>query len=167
MRARILPLLLISFSCFAGNTTANGQAADSEMTVQAKKETKHYGEKISPEGAVNPKKFLAMMEGKDSLQVKVKGDIMACCTKKGCWMDLDLENGTTMKVRFKDYGFFVPLDSEGKSTIIQGTAYIAESSVEEQKHYAEDAGKSQKEIDAITEPQMVYSFIADGVIITE
>ena len=33
------------------------------------------------------------------------------------------------------------------------------------KHYAEDAGKSQKEIDKITKPEYKISFIADGVII--
>jgi len=35
------------------------------------------------------------------------------------------------------------------------------------KHLAEDEGKSQEEIDAITEPKMEYTFVAHGVIIEE
>ena len=47
---------------------------------------------------------------------------------------------------------------------------ITQSTVETQtvdwlKHKAEDAGKSQEEIDAITEPEVKVSFMADGVII--
>ena len=38
-------------------------------------------------------------------------------------------------------------------------------SVETLRHYAEDEGKSQKEILAITEPQITLSLLADGVII--
>jgi hypothetical protein len=35
------------------------------------------------------------------------------------------------------------------------------------KHMAEDEGKSQEEIDAITEPKMEYTFVAGGVIIKD
>ena len=35
------------------------------------------------------------------------------------------------------------------------------------KHYAEDEGKSQEEIDAISEPEFAYTFEAIGVIIKE
>ena len=36
-------------------------------------------------------------------------------------------------------------------------------SVAEQRHYAEDAGKTAKEIAAIKKPKQSLSFIADGV----
>ena len=38
--------------------------------------------------------------------------------------------------------------------------------VKELKHYAEDEGKSQEEIDAITEPGESLNFEAVGVVIT-
>jgi hypothetical protein len=44
---------------------------------------------------------------------------------------------------------------------------VSETSVEELRHYAEDAGKSQEEIEAITEPKKTYSFVADGVLLKE
>jgi hypothetical protein len=35
------------------------------------------------------------------------------------------------------------------------------------RHYAEDAGASSAEIEAITEPKITYSFMADGVLLAE
>mgnify|MGYP006180751099 CR=1 FL=1 len=54
-------------------------------------------------------------------------------------MRVDLGDGKEMKVTFKDYGFFVPLESAGKPVIMQGEAYYDTLSIEELKHYAEDA----------------------------
>ena len=70
-------------------------------------------------------------------------------------------------VKFKDYGFFMPKNIAGKEVIIDGKAYVSELSVEEQRHYAEDAGKSEEEIAAITEPKRTYSFEANGVLLKE
>ena len=33
------------------------------------------------------------------------------------------------------------------------------------KHFAQDAGKPQEEIDAITEPELSLDFMADGVLV--
>ena len=68
-------------------------------------------------------------------------------------------------VRFKDYGFFVPLDASGKEVIVKGKAYVNKVSVADLKHYAEDAGKSEEEIAEITEPKIEYAFEANGVLI--
>jgi len=48
---------------------------------------------------------------------------------------------------------------------MEGKAYKEETSVEELKHYAEDEGLSQEEIDAITEPVYELKFMASGVIL--
>ncbi len=46
---------------------------------------------------------------------------------------------------------------------MEGKAYVTEMSVEDQRHYAEDAGKSPEEVEAITTPAVTLSFLADGV----
>jgi len=68
-------------------------------------------------------------------------------------------------VKFKDYGFFMPLDASGNTAIMRGRAYKEETSVDELRHYAEDEGKSAEEIAAIVEPVTELKFMADGVII--
>lgn len=80
-------------------------------------------------------------------------------------MKVDMAEAADMRVRFKDYGFFVPLDSEGSEAIIEGIAYRDTVPVDELRHYAEDAGKSEEEIAAITEPEVNVRFLAHGVLL--
>ena len=63
----------------------------------------------------------------------------------------------------KDYAVFVPTALKGKTVILEGNAETKVISVDEQKHYAEDAKKSQAEIDAITKPQEEIRFMASGI----
>ena len=81
-------------------------------------------------------------------------------------MNLDVPNAEPMRVTFKDYGFFVPKDIDDKrEVIVQGVAKYETTDVETLRHYAEDEGLSQEEINKITEPKTELVFIADGVLI--
>lgn len=127
-----------------------------------------FGEKISPDGALTTEEMLAKYEQMavgDSAEVTFRGTVNSVCQAKGCWMKLDLgKTETESFVRFKDYGFFVPKDATGAEAIIKGKAYKEQTSVEELQHYAKDAGKPEKEIAAITEPKVEYTFLAEGVL---
>ncbi len=105
------------------------------------------------------------MKGQDALPVKVAGTVLEVCKVKGCWMTIDEGNGSAMRVKFKDYAFFVPKDCDEKTAIIEGTAMIKTTSVNELGHYALDAGKSKEEIEAITQPESQLLFEAEGVIL--
>ena len=59
----------------------------------------------------------------------------------------------------------MPMDAAGKTAVIEGVATYEEIPVKMLKHLAEDAGKTQEEIDAIKEPKKEYTFIANGVIV--
>ena len=107
------------------------------------------------------------MKKGDSITVKFITKINSVCKKKGCWMKLDLGNGESAFVKFKDYGFFVPKNAQDKDVIVNGKAFVSIESVDVLKHYAKDAGKSQAAIDSITEPKVTYSFMADGVLIAK
>lgn len=129
------------------------------------KSTGNFGENITKKGAVSVKKIPGKMEGSSELEIKVKGRITEVCQAKGCWMTLDLGDDELIRVKFKDYGFFVPKDAAGKTAVIEGIAKKEVIDVGELKHLAEDAGKSEKEIDAISEPKEELTFVAKGVII--
>jgi hypothetical protein len=103
----------------------------------------------------------------DSINSKMSAKVNEVCQAKGCWMTLNLEDGHEVMVKFKDYGFFVPKDIAGKEVIVNGKAFVNEVSVNEQRHYAEDAGKTQEEIAQITEPKRTFSFEADGVLVKQ
>ena len=100
--------------------------------------------------------------------VILDGVITRTCANKGCWMDVKMAEGDTMMVRFKDYGFFVPIEgAEDLRTVMHGTAKMDTISVDLLRHYAEDAGDTEDEIMQITEPRFVLEFIADGVLIEQ
>ena len=101
----------------------------------------------------------------DSLNTKLTARVDEVCQMKGCWMKLNLEDGNQVMVRFKDYGFFLPKDIAGKEVVINGKAFVKETSVEELRHYEEDAEKSEEEIALITTPKKTYAFEADGVLL--
>ena len=110
------------------------------------------------------KKYKNLKKG-DSIPVQFKTTINSVCKKKGCWMKLDLGKGESSFVKFKDYGFFVPLNADGNEVIVKGYAFVDVVTVDELKHYAKDAGKSKEEIAKITKPEITYSFTATGVYI--
>jgi len=134
------------------------------LSVNAQK-AEYYGDKIKPEGAISTEEFVQKMGGSDSMNVKLKAKINEACKKKGCWMNVDLGNGQAMMVRFKDYGFFVPKDCDGRTAVMEGVAFKEVVGVDMLRHYAEDAGKSKEEIAKITEPETRWSFEANGVMI--
>lgn len=125
----------------------------------------YFGEEISWEGAEDISGLLELPEETESSELKVRGVITEVCQMKGCWMKLDLGNGETVRVTFKDYGFFVPKDAAGREVVIEGLPEMKLTSVETLRHYAEDAGKSEEEIAKITEAKRELTFEAKGVVI--
>ena len=154
----ILTVFLITISC-------NKKESKITKPVYAT-----FGEKITEDNTISKEilleKYKSLKKG-DTLAVKVSSKINEICQNKGCWMTLDLGSEKTAFVKFKDYGFFVPMNAQKRNTIIEGKAFVEETSVTELKHYAEDEGKSQKEIAAITEPKTEYKFLAHGVLISK
>jgi len=128
-----------------------------------------FGEKITDEEVLTKdeiiEKYKNLKEG-DTAFVKFTSKVNEVCQSKGCWMKLDLDENEAM-VRFKDYGFFMPKNIAERDVIVNGKAYVSEMSIEEQRHYAEDAGKTAEEIEAITEVKRTLSFEADGVLVKE
>ena len=142
--------------------------ADKE-TVQPKQEVVYesFGAKIAADKAITSEELLTKfktMKAGDTINVKFASSIKEVCSKKGCWMKLPLNKDTETMVRFKDYGFFMPLDSKGREVVLNGKAFVKETSVKELQHYAEDAGKSKDEIAKITESKIEFAFEADGVL---
>lgn len=130
----------------------------------------NFGAEITTDGAIGTEIMLATfqnLEEGDTIPIKFHSTITQVCQKKGCWMDMDLGQDEVAFVRFTDYGFFVPFNAGAHDAIVEGRAFLSVVSVDELKHYAKDAGKSQEEIDEITEPKITYAIQADGVLIED
>lgn len=149
-------------------TTETAKEETETPAEETVKLTGNFGDVISEEGAIAASELVTKLESEDSISAKVESEILATCAMKGCWMNVSLNNDEHMRVTFKDYGFFVPKEGvEGKKVVFEGYAKKVTTDVEILQHFAKDAGKSQEEIDAITEPKEEITFIASGVIIKE
>ncbi|MGR3809461.1 DUF4920 domain-containing protein [Jiulongibacter sp. NS-SX5] len=142
-------IALIALLALGGSISANAQYSV-------------FGDSFKPNKVTDAAALTVETEAKE---IEVKGEVESVCQVKGCWMKIKLADGNTMRVTFKDYGFFVPKDLSGSSVIFKGTPSVNVTSVEDQKHYAKDAGKSQAEIDQITEPKEELTFEATGVLV--
>ncbi len=126
-----------------------------------------YGDKITSDNLTEYSDLVNEVNLSGVVNTKIQGEIIETCAKKGCWMTIKADEDTMM-VRFKDYGFFVPKEGvDGKHVIVNGEAFYDTLTVDLLRHYAEDAGRTEEEILAITEPEYVITFTADGVIIQE
>jgi hypothetical protein len=85
------------------------------------------------------------------------------CKAEGCWIKLQRADGSSMMVRAKDHAFLMPENIVGKTVLIEGNATVKEVSEDMRKHYAEDAGKSKKEIAKIKGSEKDVQFAARGV----
>ncbi len=130
--------------------------------------TNTYGEAITTDGAFALASLNEQVADKDSVTLTLKGTIEKTCAKKGCWMMVQDENGVATRITFKDYKFFVPTEgAEGKEVVFSGVAKRKVTDVATLRHFAEDDGKTEAEINAITEPKEEIEFVATGVVIYE
>ena len=131
----------------------------------AAKKGEIYGKKITATNAITLKELESQLAKQETVTAKIKGTVKEVCSKKGCWVTMELPDKTQMMVKFKDYAFFVPTALSGKTVVLDGTARRKIVSVNELKHFAEDAKKPQAEIDAITQPEKQVKFEATGVLV--
>jgi len=119
---------------------------------------------ITADGAVPVAEFMATAEGPEK-KGKVIGKIVKVCQSKGCWFNLETKEGEHVRIITKDHSFSIPKDASGKTAIAQGVLRSTTTTVERQKHLAEDAGENPEANGQQFETKVEYEFEADGVII--
>jgi hypothetical protein len=90
--------------------------------------------------------------------VRIEARISQVCQKKGCFM-IATSGKHAVRISFKDYAFFVPTDTAGKTVTLTGTVIERTISDEQAAHFREDAGS-----DAI-QAGKVYEIVANSVSI--
>ncbi len=81
----------------------------------------YFGDTVQVADTTSLTALLAQLQGgTDSVYGTFAAPISSVCQVKGCWMQLDLGNGEEALVRFKDYGFFVPMDAASELAFVEG-----------------------------------------------
>ena len=132
-----------------------------------------FGEMVAEEGpALSPADLEADPRAYHGQTVRVEGTIRQVCQQAGCWLTLDNPAGDPVRVLVPrdpagEYAWTFPMDLGPRHAIIEGTAQADTLSVDDLRHYAEDAGLPQQEIDAIDEPAFTASVLARGVLVEQ
>jgi hypothetical protein len=130
------------------------------ITVEAGREV--YGRVPTVERPTRLADILREPSQFDGRTVRVDGTVSGVCQRKGCWMMLR-DGGNEVRIRFRDYGFFVPLDASGRTAAVEGTAKVEVTSEALRRHLAEDAGESPEAIAKITGDTTSVQIVADAV----
>ena len=162
----LIPLVaLLTFATSCQKNSLSAKKTTYELVGEVKEVPGNYGNLVKEKGWISTTELLVKVESTGTFEGKIKGLIQEVCTKKGCWFTMDLPNGSSMRVTFKDYGFFIPTNSQGFPITLEGVATLTETDVATLKHFAEDQGKSKEEVEAINAPKKEITFEATGVII--
>jgi hypothetical protein len=92
--------------------------------------------------------------------VLLHGRLADVCQRKGCWTVLKAGD-SQIRVRFADYGFFLPRDAVGAEAFVEGTVDVQTLSEAEARHYASES--LHEDPAAVHGPRREVGFIASGV----
>ena len=107
-----------------------------------------------------PTSLAALLDNPDEYvdtAVRVEARISQVCQKKGCFM-IATAGDKAVRISFRDYSFFVPTDTSGKTVTLTGTVIERELSEKQAAHFREDAGG-----DDTIQAGKVYEIVADAV----
>jgi len=101
--------------------------------------------------------------------VRVEGTVAKVCKMQGCWLTFQTPASDAVRVQVprdsSGYVFTFPTDLGAAEVIVEGTVTAEETDVETLRHFAEDEGRPQDEIDAITEPERTIILTARGALV--
>ena len=145
---RIIAICLFATTAFAGGTITRGAAIAKDA-------------KAVPLATVlsAPAEYM-------KTPVVVEGVATNACERKGCWMEFkaSADADQSVRVTFKDYGFFVPLDAKGMKVRAEGVTTVKKLSKAEADHLEEEGAKLKRNEDGSA---IEVSFVASGVELTK
>ncbi|MEM0912681.1 MAG: DUF4920 domain-containing protein [Pseudomonadota bacterium] len=90
---------------------------------------------------------------------KMQTHIVKVCQKKGCFF-IAQQKQHVIRIAFKDYGFFIPTDSSGKTVMLSGEMVKRTLSKEQADHFSSDLNQEQT-----LKAGDTYEIVADSIII--
>jgi hypothetical protein len=162
MNRFFLFLILLASMAACSNEQEAGNESSSKVKVVAQQNgISYYGSFFDLTNAISGEQLHSLMDSSHDCQAVIFGKVADVCKKEGCWLNLDCGGNSILQVSL--HKFHVPKDCEGRMAYISGRAFLDTTSVEKLRDFAEDAGKSASEIDAINKPKVEMVFEARGV----
>lgn len=130
---------------------------------QAAGTTEHYGWAFTVAGPAMPISTAIEACVPSGKVCRIAAKVSGVCQNKGCWMTLTApELKQEVRVKFKDYAFFMPKNAMGGKVDIEGVLTEREMPQDEAQHYADDAAKAGEAPRKVTGPVKAYQIMATG-----
>lgn len=160
MKIRALYLVLpLAFACSSEKSAGTTPAAETPAPVEeapAEEATPVVGtcgdseekpERFGAKLVANDRELTSLTEIAKAPEAFTRKDLLitgvvrANCTTRGCWMEVrpaEDRAGQPITVRFKDYEFFIPLNSRGAKVTLDGRVEVKTLSPADVKHLEEE-----------------------------
>lgn len=157
-------LIFLSLLLLAAIALIPATFAQEKKGVDAKQEEGaviRRGQALIGAPSVKLEKLLAEPRSYEEKTIAVEGIVERACTNKGCWMEIAAQSGASgMRVTFKDYGFFVPLNSQGMTVKAEGQVSVKTLSRAQADHYESEGATLKRNADGTAHE---VTFVATGV----
>jgi hypothetical protein len=133
-------------SC-GGASGCGGCGGGAAAAPIAKDGATHYGKPFKMTDTTKLDDVLASADKFNGKDIRVTARISKVCKKKGCWFVLagDAPDGKFVRVT-TNHGFFVPVDCDGKTVVVEGTFRKVELRESTRKHLAEDGNEDPNKV---------------------
>jgi hypothetical protein len=129
------------------------------LNVFAADKADNFGAPLTLKDSVSVDTALEQFKKEPKKNFLIEAKVDKVCEKKGCWMILK-STTSDLRIKFKDYGFFVPITLVGKTVLVEGTLESKKLTLAQTKHYIQDEGGDPSKV---TEAKTEFQMVAIGV----
>jgi hypothetical protein len=152
---RALPFLLLA-ACASSPGPSPDPAPTTAAEPPAPAAEQTFGQALSDrpitpltEIAASPDRFAGQV-------VKTEGQIVSVCQRMGCWMEMQAEGVSPVRVPMAGHSFFLPRDVAGRHAVVEGQLALRELPEGERQHLEEEGA---------TATGNAMEIVATGVIV--
>ena len=115
--------------------------------------------------SISVSELLARANELDGQRVRVEGEVLEVCKKKGCWMNLAGDQpGTKIRIKVTDDVIVFPTEAEGRYAIAEGLVKRMPLSLEDSRGYlAHEAEEQGREFDPASVTEAITVVRVDGL----
>ena len=153
----------------AAQTTqgATGGAEDGAATAPTPLEMdgEKYGNGVTVAEAMTVSELVARANEFDGQRVRVEGEVLEVCKKKGCWMNIAGDQpGSKLRIKVQDDVIVFPTTAEGKYAVVEGLVKKMPLSLDETRSYlAHEAEEQGREFDPASVTEAITVIRVDGL----
>jgi hypothetical protein len=145
---RLIPVALACLcACNTSEAPASAPVEVAAATPVGAKSAEKFGAPLSGQPTVALASVLADPDGFTDKTVTISGEVRKACSNKGCWMEIaptTAAEAQGCRVTFKDYGFFVPLDSAGARAVVEGVVGVKTVPAAQVAHLEAEGAKFER-----------------------